>query len=166
MKHCFARKSRNAYGLLFALKFEFNRRILGSVYNEFAVPHLLALHHFGLFLLLQISGIYGSVSTSMRNICCGCLSGLITAPYPRGMDSLVQCPQCRKETRDIGGRLLEKAPLKLSFVDNMSGLTYNCLICIFFPFFLSVILCFGFVFIRQTLFIYFLFSLRYISVVF
>lgn len=46
LKDFFARKARNAYGLLVALKFKFNRRILASVYNAFAVPHLLALAPF------------------------------------------------------------------------------------------------------------------------
>jgi len=38
-----SRKSKNAYGWLVALTFKFNRRILASVYNTFAIPHLLAL---------------------------------------------------------------------------------------------------------------------------
>ena len=64
-KELFSRKSRKAYGLLVALKFRFNRRILARVYNTFVVLHLLALASFLSLLTASTIRLYRSVSTSM-----------------------------------------------------------------------------------------------------
>ena len=61
LKDFFARKSRNAYGLLVALRFKFKHHILASIYNASAVPHLLALAPFGLFLLHHLVLFYCTI---------------------------------------------------------------------------------------------------------
>ena len=73
------------------------------------------------------------------------------APYPCGTNLSVQLPRCRKEMRYIGSRLLVKAPLELFFVDHAFVLTYDCP----YFFFLSVLVCFGFVCVSQNLLVSF-----------
>ena len=109
------------------------------------------LHHFGLFLLLQIM-IYGNVSSSTQNICYSSIFGIKTTPYPRVTELLVQHLRRRKEMRDIGGRSLTKAPLKLSFVVCLFFYMTALIFSFFSRQFFFVLVC-----ICQDLFVPFLF---------